>query len=170
MLKVTDLGNKEPQNNPMKSCIKIGLQGGMEKGRKSIGICHVASAELKQGNFKFIQIYSSGFMKIGKLEVTEGSVISQNITTSIINIFFGKNVLLKEKNTLCDGDGLLVSFCKHDGCKNTVSCEGKHSAQQAAALSVCLLPYSPYSCRHYCYKVHVRSALAIDQKLVSHKA
>ena len=58
MLKITDLGNEEPQNNPMKSCIKTGLHGGMEKGRKSIGICHVASVELKQGNFKFILVAS----------------------------------------------------------------------------------------------------------------
>ena len=56
VLKITDLGNEEPQNNPMKSCIKIGLEGGMEKGRKSIGICHVAGVELKQGNFRFILV------------------------------------------------------------------------------------------------------------------
>ena len=30
----------------------------MEKGRKSIGICHVAGVELKQENFKFILVAS----------------------------------------------------------------------------------------------------------------
>lgn len=58
MLKTTNLGNEGPQNNPIKSCIKIGLECGMEKGRKSIGICHVAGVELKQENFKFILVAS----------------------------------------------------------------------------------------------------------------
>ena len=40
-------------------------------------------------------------MKIGKLEVTERSVIFQNITTSITNTFFLKNVLLKGKKKTC---------------------------------------------------------------------
>lgn len=66
-------------------------------------------------------------MKIGKLEVTERSVIFQNITISTTNIFFGKVFFLKEQKPLCDGDGLLASFCKHDGCKNIVSYEGKNS-------------------------------------------
>ena len=75
------------------------------KAGNPIGVCHVTSVEFKQVAFRL----PGGFMQIGKLEVSERSRLSRNITTSTIN---------KKKTAR---DELLTSFCNHDGCRNAVS-------------------------------------------------
>lgn len=83
VLRITSIGNESHKNDASNSCIKVGLEVGMNEGREMNKNfpCYKCRTEISK-----LQTHSNGFVQTGKQELIEKNKIFRNTTTNIINI------------------------------------------------------------------------------------